>query len=264
MKNQNPSRPVALSIAGSDSGGGAGIQADLRTFSHLGVFGATAITAVTSQNLNGVTHVAGVDVESVQAQARAVAGGFEIRAMKTGMLWRAETVETVAALVSGGLLPAPVVDPVMVATSGARLLEPDAVAAYESTLFPLARVITPNLDEAALLLGSPMNDADLEAAGLALAAKYGIPVLLKGGHAEGDPVDLLCSGHDVRAFRNRRVHEVNTHGSGCTLSAAIAAYLARGLELGAACESAITFLHTALTHPVTLEDGTCLIGIENT
>jgi len=183
--------------------------------------------------------------------------------VKTGMLWSAAIIEEVAALVAAGALPAPVVDPVMVATSGARLLEPDAVAAYESALFPRARLITPNLDEAALLLGGAIDAGGLEAAARALHDRYRCPVLLKGGHADGDPVDVLCAGGRVRAHRNARVADVNTHGSGCTLSAAIAAHLAHGRDLDAACDAAIGFLQRALRAPVALAGGERLIGIEH-
>lgn len=262
MNRAHP-RPVALTIAGSDSGGGAGIQADLRVFSRLGVFGTCVITAVTAQNLTGVRGVAGIAADIVRAQAEAVAEGFAPGAVKTGMLWSAAIVETVADLVARQLLPAPVVDPVMVATSGARLLEADAVTAYEHALFPHARVITPNLDEAALLLGHAITRDGMHEAARALKARYGCPVLLKGGHLDGEPVDLLCTGATLREFHNARVDAVNTHGSGCTLSAAIAAKLALGLELEDACAQAIAFLHGALRAPVVLADGTRLIGIEH-
>ena len=205
MSVEQPARPVALTVAGSDSGGGAGIQADLRTFACLGVFGTSAITAVTAQNLAGVRDVVAIPPASVRAEIEAVVEGFPLRAVKTGMLWSAAIVEEVAALVAAGALPAPVVDPVMVATSGARLLEADAVAAYESLLFPRARVITPNLDEAALLLGDVIAADGLEAAARALADRYACPVLLKGGHAEGDPVDVLCLRAHIHVHRNERV-----------------------------------------------------------
>lgn len=263
MPATTSTRPVALTIAGSDSGGGAGIQADLRTFTRLGAFGTCAITAVTAQNLQGVSDVAGLPADSVRAQVRAVAAGFTLRAVKTGMLWCADTVQAVAELVADGTLPPPVVDPVMVATSGDRLLEADAVAAYESTLFPRSRLITPNLDEAALLLGVSMSREGLEDAARELHRRHGVAVLLKGGHVAGDPVDLLCTSDGVRAFHNPRVPGVNTHGSGCTLSAAIAAKLALGMALEDACEAAIGFLHRALRDPAVLEGEVSLIGIEN-
>jgi len=256
-----PARPVALTVAGSDSGGGAGIQADLRTFACLGVFGTSAVTAVTAQNLAGVRDVVAIPPASVRAQIEAVVEGFPLRAVKTGMLWSAAIVEEVAALVAAGALPAPVVDPVMVATSGARLLEADAVAAYESLLFPRARVITPNLDEAALLLGGVIAADGLETAARALADRYACPVLLKGGHAVGDPVDVLCLQGHIHVHRNERVAGVNTHGSGCTLSAAIVAGLAHGLALEDACEAAIAYLQRALRAPLTLEYGERLIGL---
>jgi hydroxymethylpyrimidine/phosphomethylpyrimidine kinase len=256
-------RPVALTVAGSDSGGGAGIQADLRTFARLGAFGTSAVTALTAQNLAGVREVVGIAPASVRAQIEAVVEGFPVRGLKTGMLWSAAIIEEVATLVGAGALPAPVVDPVMVATSGAPLLEPDAVAAYETLLFPRARLITPNLDEAALLLGEAVGGEELEAAAQALAARYGCAVLLKGGHAEGDPVDVLHAGGAVYRHRNERVAVVNTHGSGCTLSAAITAGLAHGRVLEDACAQAITFLQQALRVPVTLEGGAHLIGIEH-
>lgn len=256
-------RPLALTIAGSDSGAGAGIQADLRTFTRLGCFGATVITAVTAQNLDGVREVTGLPAASVRAQAEAVAEGFTVRAVKTGMLWSADIVEAVAALVAAGVLPPPVVDPVMVATSGARLLEPDAVAAYEHRLLPLARLVTPNLDEAALLLGRRIERDGMEQAARTLHARHGCPVLLKGGHLAGDPLDLLVAGDAVHRFQGARVERVNTHGSGCTLSAAIAAGLARGERLEDACRQAIAFLQRALRAPATLEGGARLIGIEH-
>ncbi len=254
---------MALTVAGSDSGGGAGIQADLRTFARLGSFGTCAITAITAQNLSGVRDVSGVAPSTVRAQIEAVAQGFPVRGVKTGMLWSAAIVEEVAALVAAGTVPAPVVDPVMVATSGARLLEPDAVAAYEASLFPRARLITPNLDEAALLLGAAIGAGELEEAARALGARYGRPVLLKGGHADGDPVDVLYAGDRVIVHRNARIAEVNTHGSGCTLSAAIAAGLAHGRELEDACAAAIAFLQRALRTPAALEHGERVIGIEH-
>ncbi len=256
-------RALALTIAGSDSGGGAGIQVDLRTFAVHGVFGASVVTAVTAQNLEGVRAVAGIPEEVVRAQAEAVAEGFRAQAMKTGMLWSAAVVETVAALVEAGRLPAPVVDPVMVAATGDPLLEPDAVAAYTGALFPRARLITPNLDEAALLLGGTITRDTMDDAARELAGRHGCPVLLKGGHLDGDVVDVLCADGRVRAFPNERVTGVSTHGSGCALSAAIAARLALGRGLEDACAGAIAWLHDALVQPITLARGDRLLGIEN-
>lgn len=255
------SRPACLTIAGSDSGGGAGIQADLRSFQALGVHGTSAITAVTAQNLNGVSDVVGLPVDSVAAQIEAVLAGFTPRAVKTGMLWSAEIVERVAGFAAPGRLPRLVVDPVMVATSGAPLLQQDAVLAYEQRLFPHAAVITPNLDEAALLLGQAIAREGMETAARALAERYGCAVLLKGGHLDGDPHDLLLHGDELHWYRNQRVDAVNTHGSGCTLSAAIAAELAKGTLLANACANAIDFLQRSLRAAVSLESNASIIGV---
>ena len=254
-------RVAALTIAGSDSGGGAGVQVDLRTFQALGVHGTSAITAVTAQNLNGVTDVVGLPVDSVAAQIDAVLDGFTPRAVKTGMLWSAEIVERIASFAAAGRLPGLVVDPVMVATSGAQLLQQDAVTAYESMLFPHAAVITPNLDEAALLLGRAIAYDEMEAAATALTERYGCAVLLKGGHLDGDPHDLLLDSDGARWFRNQRVSGVNTHGSGCTLSAAVAAELAKGAPLVNACANAIAFLQQSLRAAVSLDNRESIIGV---
>jgi hydroxymethylpyrimidine/phosphomethylpyrimidine kinase len=254
-------RPTALTIAGSDSGGGAGIQADLRAFSALGCYGTTAITAVTAQNLSGVDAVLGIEARLVEAQVRAVLSGFEVRATKTGMLWTADTVEAVAAF--AGELGSLVVDPVMVATSGDPLLQEDAVRAYRDTLLPRASLATPNLDEAATLLGvDAVPREEIESAARDLERQLGCPVLLKGGHLDGDPVDLLSQDGVIHRWQHPRVTMVNTHGSGCTLSAAITARLARGDRLVAACTAALDFLHRAFALPHLLSDGTRLAGIE--
>lgn len=256
-------RPVALSVAGSDSGGGAGIQADLRAFSRLGVFGTTAITAVTAQNLDGVRAVAGVPADVVEAQIAAVLEGFDVGALKTGMLWSAEIIERVARTVAARGIPA-VVDPVMVATSGARLLREDAVAAYRDALAPACAVITPNLDEAAVLLERDgIGAAEVDEAARALSRRLGCSVLLKGGHLSGDPVDVLWHDGQWTRWTHARVTGVDTHGSGCMLSAAIAAWLARGADLIAACERGLGFVHSALSTPLALAGGVRLAGIEH-
>jgi hydroxymethylpyrimidine/phosphomethylpyrimidine kinase len=256
-------RPVALSVAGSDSGGGAGIQADLRTFSRLDTFGTTAITAITAQNLAGVTDVHGVPVTTVRAQLDAVIDGFAPKAAKTGMLWSAEIVRTVAEVRRQGRIAHWVVDPVMVATSGARLLREDAIAAYRTDLLPGATLATPNLDEAAVLLERErLGRADLDAAAHELERRLGCAVLLKGGHLEGDPVDLLCAGGRVTRWSHPRLLQVNTHGTGCMLSAAVTAHLARGATLADACAGGLAFVADALAHPWTLEGGVRLAGLE--
>lgn len=253
--------PVALSIAGSDSGGGAGIQADLRVFSRLGVFGTTVVSALTAQNLEGVTAVHAPPASFVAAELEAVLAGFPVAAAKTGMLWSREIIERVAALLAPRRL-ALVVDPVMVATSGARLLEAEAVAAYRRTLLPLATLVTPNLDEAAVLLGRELAGAPPDELARALEDRLGCPVLLKGGHLAGDPVDTLCARGTLTRWAHRRLLGVNSHGSGCLLSAAITALLAAGRDLLAACDGAIGFTASALATPHALASGARLAGIE--
>ena len=255
-------RPVALTVAGSDSGGGAGVQMDLRVFQRLGVFGASAITAVTAQNLGGVSGVVVLEPAFVREQIDAVLAGFVVRAAKTGMLGTRAVVECVADAVVAAELVC-VVDPVMVATSGARLLDQDAVEAYRELLLPRAVLATPNLDEAAVLLGRPSVDAQgLRDAADELFERLGCAVLLKGGHLPGDPVDLLRHAGGVAAWRHARVAGVDTHGSGCMLSAAIAARLAHGESLVDACEHGLAFAHDALARGVELEKGVRLADVE--
>ncbi len=254
----------ALTIAGSDSGGGAGVQADLRVFARLGVFGTSALTAITAQNLGGVSAVRGVEPTMVRAQIDAVLAGFPVAAVKTGMLWSAAIVREVAAALAAARLPL-IVDPVMVATSGARLLDDDAVDAYRTLLAPIAALITPNLDEVAALSGAPIDPAAdgerLAEAAATLGQRLGCPVLLKGGHLAGDPVDVLWRPAGVVAWRHPRVTGTNTHGTGCMLSAAVAAQLALGHELEVACERALAFVHDALVRARSI-GGARLAGIE--
>jgi hydroxymethylpyrimidine/phosphomethylpyrimidine kinase len=225
-----PVQVCALTVAGSDSGGGAGIQADLQAFSYFGVFGTCAITAVTAQNPAAVTDVAPVPPPSVRAQIDAVVAAFAVGAIKTGMLFSAEIIDAVAeALAAHAGIPL-VVDPVMVATSGARLLRPDAVESLGRRLLPAASLTTPNLPEAEILLGRDLRDPDgIPSAARDLAREYGVTVLLKGGHtAGGDAVDVLSDGDSLWELRSPRVSAATTHGTGCSLSAAIAACLACG------------------------------------
>ena len=226
--------PVALSIAGSDSGGGAGVQADLLTFAANGVFGTTAITCLTAQNPDGVSGVAAIEPEFVAEQARQVFRFFDVRAVKTGMLFNAPIIAAVAALLGARRGLPVVVDPVMVATSGATLLQPEAVAAVREQLLPLAALVTPNLDEAAVLLGRrPGDEAAMRAGALELARRFGVPFLLKGGHLGGTRlVDVLARPDGgTERWSGERIEGVDTHGSGCTLSSAIAAQLALGRPL---------------------------------
>ena len=242
--------PIALTIAGSDSSGGAGIQADLKTFTAFGVYGASVLTALTAQNTHGVTGILAVPPEFVTQQIDAVAGDLRVSAVKTGML---NDCATVLAVVEGlrrhGLAPI-VVDPVMVATSGDMLLQDDAVEAVRAELLPLADVITPNLPEAARLLGldAAQDVAGMRAQAQALLALGPRAVLLKGGHGSGsEAVDIFVArGHDPVRLALPRVDTANTHGTGCTLSAAIAAGLAKGESLIQAAEAAKRFVHAAL------------------
>ena len=242
-------RPIALTIAGSDPSGGAGIQADLKTFTVLGAYGASVITALTAQNTRGVTGVHKVPADFITAQFAAVVGDLAIAATKTGMLGDEETVRTVARLIADAKLNPVVVDPVMVATSGDVLLVPEAIAAVRSLMLPLAALITPNLPEAAKLLDSPIAGTDAEAARQAQALlKFGCgAVLLKGGHGEGaESVDFLVSRAGTIRLTRPRIATKNTHGTGCTLAAAITAGLAMGLELEDAVRKAKDFVWGAL------------------
>lgn len=244
---------VALTVAGSDSGGGAGIQADLLTFAGLGVFGTTVITCLTAQNPDGVSGVHEVPAEFVAEQVRQVVDYFPVRAAKTGMLFSAPVIAAVAAFFREHRRIRLVVDPVMVATSGAVLLQPDAIEAMRRELLPLAALVTPNLDEAAVLLGRrPEGEAGAVVAARELAAQFRVPFLLKGGHLAGDAiVDVLARPRGKPAvFRARRIRGVDTHGSGCTLSAAIAALLARGESLDEAVAGGRRYLRRGISHPL--------------
>jgi hydroxymethylpyrimidine/phosphomethylpyrimidine kinase len=234
----NAEVPVALTIAGSDSSAGAGAQADLKTFSALGVYGLTAITCVVAETPGAVRRTDAVDTEMVAEQVTLLLESFPVRAIKTGMLYSAEIVARLARIFRDRALSLTnniplVIDPVMVATSGDLLLKPEAIAVYENQLFPLAAVVTPNLDEVAKLAGHPIADLSaMREAGQQLAAKYGVPMLLKGGHLGGEnAIDLLCTAGRVIEFSAPFTRGVHTHGTGCTYSAAIAAGLASGLEL---------------------------------
>ena len=240
--------PVALTIAGSDSGGGAGIQADLKTFHAFGVFGTSAVTAVTVQNTLGVQAVHTVPVEIVRAQIEAVCVDLAPRACKTGMLATAELVVAVAAAIRENNLQNFVLDPVMVSTSGDRLLTDGAENAVIGELMPLCAVVTPNLDEAAVMLGHAVADADaMEDAARELARLGARAVLLKGGHLPGDVVvDVFFDGTVAHTFRRPRIDTKHTHGTGCTLSAAIVAGLAQGRPLHRAVTSGLDYVHAAI------------------
>jgi hydroxymethylpyrimidine/phosphomethylpyrimidine kinase len=238
---------AALTIAGSDSGGGAGIQADLKSFSAFGVFGTSAITAITAQNTVGVQAIHAVPRDIVAAQMASIFADFDIRAIKIGMLATAEIIETVAgALTSRAPL---VLDPVMVATSGDRLVADDAIAALKSRLIPLATCVTPNLHEAAALTGRSVAQEEAEMAdqGRTILALGASSVLVKGGHKPGaESVDVLVTAAGVTRFTAPYVTTRNTHGTGCSLSAAIAAGLAQGHDLAMAVGLAKAWLTGAI------------------
>src|SRR5215831_20171159 len=220
-----PMTPIALTIAGSDSSAGAGIQADLKTFAALGVYGASVITALTAQNTRGVSAIHDVPPEFVAAQIDAVFSDLAVGAVKIGMLGRAPVIAAVAAGLDRWKANNVVLDPVMVATSGDRLLAPDAVDALKRELIPRARVVTPNLPEAAALLGTTIaaDDDAMVAQGKRILALGAKAVLIKGGHGAGlDSVDFLFDGAQVTRYAFKRIATRNTHGTGCTLSAAIA------------------------------------------
>lgn len=257
-------RPIAMTIAGSDSSGGAGIQADLRMFSARGVYGTTVLTALTAQNPNAVTAVVGLEPQFVRAQIETVLAEFPIAAVKTGMLWSADIIETVSECVDKYTLTT-IVDPVMIATSGAKLISDDAISKYKTHLFPNAALLTPNLDEACALLGwETIDSSTQQTAAMALFDAFGTPVLLKGGHLEGAPVDLLYDGDRTHQWTHERVHHVNTHGTGCMLAAAIAAELAKGGSLHQACSHAFAAVHHALQTASPLTDAHRLANIEAT
>lgn len=248
---------VALTIAGSDSGGGAGIQADLKTFSALGVFGTSAITAITAQNTVGVDKVDVLSADMVYAQVKSVAEDFNIGAAKTGMLANAAIVETVAQAARDFNLTKLVVDTVMVSKSGHRLLASEAEDALRRILLPRAFIITPNLPEAEVLLGEKIPDIEaMKAAAQKLHALGAAHVLVKGGHLEGEnSPDVFFDGKALRLLESKRVATNSTHGTGCTLSAAIAAHLALGAEVFEACRAAKEYLTGALSHAQPLGRG---------
>lgn len=250
--------PVALSIAGSDSGAGAGAQVDLLTFSALGVFGTTALTCLTAQNPDGVAGVLPVPPEFVLSQCEQVRSYFHPTAAKTGMLFDRGVVSAVAGFVRQAGIPT-VVDPVMVASSGATLLSPDAIQALREDLIPLAALVTPNLDEATILLGRrAVGGASAQSEALELSQGLGVPFLLKGGHATGDDLLDVLAFPDGRTktFRAERVPGVDTHGSGCTLSAAITALLASGKPLEEAVADGHAYLQRGLRNPLRTSGGT--------
>ena len=250
--------PVALSVAGSDNSAGAGAQADLKTFSALGVYGLTAITCVVAEVPGKVSAIAPVTPEVVAEQIRLCFEAYPVAAVKTGMLCSRATLEAVCVALeaawcarpAGSVRPGLIVDPVMVATSGAPLLDPDGIAAYYSRLFPVATLVTPNLDEVSVILRRKVSTLDqMRLGGRELCDRFRTAFLLKGGHLAGEAVDLLVTpAGETMEFRNPRVPGVSTHGTGCTLSAAIAAGLACGRPLPEAIAQAKAFVTRAIAN----------------
>jgi hydroxymethylpyrimidine/phosphomethylpyrimidine kinase len=285
---------VALTVAGSDSGGGAGIQADIKTFSACGVYGASVITAVTAQNLEGVRAIQAVKTEMVEAQLRAVLEGYPVKAAKTGMLFSRAIIDAVVDVFAGYRHIPIVVDPVFAATSGGRLIKPGAIRVLCRRLFPMAALVMPNVPEAEYLLGRKLlTFDDLREAGQELFRRFGVPFLMKGGHLPGAAdrkaasprvatiqeavspraatiqeavspwgtvVDLLVEGRGVKKYAAEAVRAVNSHGSGCTFSAAIVAYLARGRSLPVAVGEAKSFITASLRRPHYLRPGLRVIN----
>jgi hydroxymethylpyrimidine/phosphomethylpyrimidine kinase len=247
----------ALTIAGSDSGGGAGIQADLKTFAAYGVYGASAVTAITAQNTVAVSAVHVLPGALVRAQIDAVLGDIGADAVKTGMLGSVDVVRAVVDALRAHRPPAVVVDPVMIAKSGNTLLDTDAVAAVRERLLPCADLLTPNAPEAAALTGHEVHSvATAREAALRLHALGPKAVLVKGGHLPGgEVVDLLYDGHHVHELRSQRIASTHTHGTGCTLASAIAAGLARGAGLEAAVIDARAYVAGAIAHAPRLGRG---------
>jgi hydroxymethylpyrimidine/phosphomethylpyrimidine kinase len=249
---------LCLTIAGSDSGGGAGIQADLKTFHQFGIYGMSVITAITAQNTRGVTAWEAVPTTLIERQIEAVVEDLPPQAVKSGMLGEREVVTTVAAAIRAHQLPNYVLDPVMVATSGDVLLRPDAVWTVREELIPLAAIVTPNLDEARLLLDDNVSTVDeMVVAAERLVKELGArAALVKGGHLAGDSVvDVLFDGTTHWRYEQARVPGTSTHGTGCTLSAAIAAGLAQGASLRDSIETAISFVRRGMREAPSLGGG---------
>ena len=246
-------RPVALTIAGSDSGGGAGLQADLKTFAALGVHGTSAITCVTAQNPRGVTGIQVISASIVRRQLEAIFTELPPAACKTGMLFSAELIRVVVKFFQSAPRPPLIVDPVMVATSGARLLQPSAIRLLRDRLLPVATLVTPNLDEAELLLGLRITDEEgLRAAARLLWKNFGCAALVKGGHLRGTrlAVDIFYDGRTELLLSAPFIPGRSTHGTGCTYSAAIAAHCALGRPLTGAVTRAKDFITQAIAQSV--------------
>lgn len=251
---------AVLTIAGSDSGGGAGIQADLKAFSAMGVFGTSVITAITAQNLSGVSAIHPIPVEVVKKQLISVLEGFPVKAIKTGMLFSSRIIEGIVDILSQSKykhIPI-VIDPVFAATSGSKLIKDQAILRLQKTFFPLATLITPNMPEAELLTASQLTTVpDLKEAARNLYQTFGVAVLMKGGHLQDKfikrAVDILCDANGVHVYETPLISGINTHGSGCTLSSAIAAAIARGESLREAIQSAKNYIDKTMSYSIVLQ-----------
>lgn len=248
--------PISLTIAGSDSGGGAGIQADLKTFSALKTFGTSVITAITAQNSREVLSIHEVPVPVIHDQVRALATDFSISSFKTGMLFSREIIESLGKSIDEYQLPSYVLDPVMISKSGTRLLKDDAIEALREFLVPKSLVVTPNIPEAEVLTGISISDGKSagEAARHLLEMGAGW-VIIKGGHLEGEPVDRVYSKDEFFELPGKRVETRNTHGSGCTYSSAIVAFLARGYSPAGAIREAKTYIHGGIEQSLDIGSG---------
>ena len=259
MEMNSATPPKALTIAGSDSGGGAGIQADLKTFAALGVFGTSAVTAITAQNTLGVSAVAEVPIEVISDQIEAVVTDIGVDAVKTGMLSSTEIVECVAESVENHELSPLVVDPVMVAATGAQLLQDDAVESVKNRLVPLATVVTPNVPEAEVLTGIEINSVDdMELVGGELVMMGASAAVVKGGHFDdgsGRVNDVLVTRDGVKHIISLRIDTTSNHGTGCTFASAIAAHLAHGLELDTAVDLAQRYVWNAMANAAPIGGG---------
>lgn len=241
--------PKALTIAGSDSGGGAGIQADLKTFSALGVHGSSVITAITAQNTKEVTAVHNVPLDIIEKQIDAVLSDIGANAVKIGMLSNSEIIKTISKKLKNYNIKNIVLDPVMVAASGAKLLEDSAIVSLKKELIPLALIITPNIPEAEVLVNKKIKDINDAKNAAKEIIKLGCKtVLIKGGHLNinnNEVIDIFYDGHNFVEIKNKKINKTG-HGTGCTLSSAIAAYIAKGFELKEAVKNAINYVHNAL------------------
>ena len=240
---------VVLTIAGSDSGAGAGIQADLKTFSAFGIYGTSVITAITAQNLDGVYAIQGVEPDVVEKQLKAVLEGFPVKGIKTGMLYCGETVGIIADILCNYKEIPLIIDPVFASTSGMKLIEDDAIEYLKNRLFPLANLVTPNMPEAEILLGENLNNVhDLEKAAEKLFDIYKVPFLIKGGHLKDSAIDVLYDNEGIKKFSSELVKKVNNHGSGCTFSSAITSNIVKGYNLRQAISKAKEYIYCSLKY----------------